>query len=188
MLSMPAPPHSEGTATPASPSSKAFRTASRGYECSRSHFFALGLSSRSANSRHVSRSSLCSSMSSISMVQLSRLKASGWRVYTDRCGGPTVASHASLPPVCDRARTLPSYKKLRLFSSRPGSPGRSPLVPNVLPSQNSSVSNQSSQVLRLALGEQVAGDDHALNLRSSFVNLQQLGVAHQLLDRILFRI
>src|SRR5438046_350863 len=45
-LSMPAPPHSGGTATPPRPSSKAFFTASAGYLCSRSQRFELGLSSR----------------------------------------------------------------------------------------------------------------------------------------------
>src|SRR5882724_4206387 len=79
---MPAPPHSDGTATPPRPSSKAFFTASAGYLCSRSQRLALGVSSLAAKSRQVSRSSLCSSLSSISMVRISRGRKSGERAYT----------------------------------------------------------------------------------------------------------
>src|SRR5438093_6717211 len=95
-VSIPAPPHSLGTATPPSPSSKAFFTVSAGYLCSRSHRLALGFSSRSANSRQVSRRSLCSSVNSISMLRGSR-SVEGKRVF-DATRAPGAEQMAAAAP------------------------------------------------------------------------------------------
>src|SRR5205823_12442457 len=40
----------------------------------------------------------------------------------------------------------------------------------------------------LPLRQQIPGDDHALDLRRAFVNLQQLRVTHQFFDRVFLRI
>ena len=68
MLSIPAPPHSAGMATPMSPSSASCFTASRGNTWSVSQRRAFGLSSFSANSRQRSRTWRCSSVSWMSMA------------------------------------------------------------------------------------------------------------------------
>src|SRR5690606_7870859 len=75
-LSAPAPPHSSGTATPISPSSPSLRTASTGKWCSSSQRRALGTSSRSANSRQVSRSIRWVSVSSKSITSSSERRSS----------------------------------------------------------------------------------------------------------------
>src|SRR5690606_33690020 len=40
----------------------------------------------------------------------------------------------------------------------------------------------------LVLGEHVLGDDHPLDLRGALVDLQDLRVAHQLLDRVVLHV
>src|SRR4051812_26577792 len=70
MVSMPAPPYSSGTATPARPSSPAWSKKERGNSPVSSISFARGLTTSSANRRTVSCSSFCSSLSSIFMAFL----------------------------------------------------------------------------------------------------------------------
>src|SRR3954449_12613128 len=70
MVSMPAPPYSSGTATPASPSSPAWSKKARGNSRVSSISLARGLTTSSANRRTVSCSSFCSSLSSIFMAFL----------------------------------------------------------------------------------------------------------------------
>src|SRR6185436_20409971 len=68
MVSMPAPPYSSGMATPARPISPAWSKNERGNSPDSSISFARGLTPSWANRRTLSRSSFCSSVSSIFMV------------------------------------------------------------------------------------------------------------------------
>src|SRR5215207_5223249 len=45
-----------------------------------------------------------------------------------------------------------------------------------------------SPPLTESAAQKVSGDDDALDLRGSLVDLEELGVAHQLLDRVLLRV
>src|SRR5215213_4948403 len=76
-MSMPAPPYSSGTETPARPISPAWSKNERGNSPDSSISFARGLAISSANRRTFSRSSFCSSLSSIFMMP--RIVPTGFR-------------------------------------------------------------------------------------------------------------
>src|SRR4051794_40851912 len=70
--------------------------------------------------------------------------------------------------------------------------GRSLATPNtawftwlVQPAAIVSIATIAAARMLLLAGEQVLGDHHALDLRGALVDLEQLGVAHQLLPRVL---